>query len=150
MNLHVRQATIHDLDGLALLFDQYRVFYGQVSDTEKARAFLFDRFQHHESVIFLAEDRHEGNLAGFTQLYPVFSSVSMQRLWLLNDLFVAAHYRRQGVANRLLDAAKDFAVRTKAKGLELSTAVDNDTAQRLYEKLGYQKDESFYHYFLRV
>ena len=150
MEFEIRQVTINDLEELAILFDRYRIFYGQTSDLEKASSFLFDRFEHGESVIFIAEDRKANKLAGFTQLYPIFSSVSMKRLWLLNDLFVEEIYRRQGIANRLLDAAKVFAVHTKAKGLELATAKDNYQAQKLYEKLGYVKDDEFFHYSLRV
>ena len=150
MQIEIRQATINDLEGLAVLFDQYRIFYGQASDIEKADAFLFDRFAHNESVIFVAEDKGANKPAGFTQLYPIFSSVSMKRVWLLNDLFVAETYRKQGIANGLLAAAKDFAERTKAKGIELATAMNNKGAQKLYEKMGYVRDTEFYHYFLGV
>ena len=150
MDFEIRQATINDLEKIAILFDKYRIFYGQTSDVERASSFLFDRFEHGESVIFIAEQRQANMLAGFTQLYPVFSSVSMKRLWVLNDLFVDEMYRKQGIANRLLDAAKAFAVHTKAKGIELSTATDNYQAQKLYEKMGYVKDEAFFHYYLRV
>ena len=58
--------------------------------------------------------------------------------------------RKKGVANALLDAAEEYAIKTKVKGLKLSTAFDNHNAQRLYERLGYRKDEEYYHYFLSV
>ena len=54
MQIDVRQATIDDLAGIAVLFDQYRIFYGQATDLESAYAFLFERFEHNESVIFVA------------------------------------------------------------------------------------------------
>ena len=63
-------------------------------------------------------------MIGFTQLYPSFSSISMRRIWILNDLFVAEDRRGRGAAQRLLDAAKAYAVETNAKGLALSTAVE--------------------------
>jgi len=146
----VRQATIEDLKELSVLFDQYRVFYGQASDLHGAEQFLWEKFEHRESVIFIASHLESGKAAGFTQLYPSFSSVSMERLWTLNDLFVAPAHRGQGVAGQLLEAAGRFALHTRAKGLQLSTAIDNTTAQRLYESLGYVRDEEFYHYFLKV
>jgi ribosomal protein S18 acetylase RimI-like enzyme len=74
----------------------------------------------------------------------------MQRLWLLNDLFVMEQGRRKGIAEKLMNAAKDFAILTRAKGLTLSTAIDNHYAQRLYERLGYKKDDGFVQYFLRL
>ena len=146
MSISIYQATINDLKQLVPLFDAYRVFYKQPSDKEGAEKFLFERFEHGESVIFMAKDNEEA--VGFTQLYPIFSSVSMQRLWLLNDLFVMEQGRRKGIAEKLMNAAKDFATLTSAKGLILSTATDNHDAQRLYERLGYKKDDGFVQYFL--
>lgn len=145
MTANVRHATIHDLDIIVPLFDAYRGFYGQPSDAARARAFLAERFQHHESVIFLALD-HSGAAVGFTQLYPVFSSVSCTRKYLLNDLFVVPAARRSGAARALLVAAADFARAQGAASLSLSTGVGNTTAQRLYESLGWTRDESFYEY----
>ena len=137
------------LDALAVLFDGYRVFYGQPSDLEKARAFLEERLANEESVIF-AVTSEAGELLGFTQLYPLFSSVQARRVWLLNDLFVARHARRQGVGEMLMEAARHFAVETGAKGLALETGVENAGAQALYEKLGYERQEGTYWYFLGV
>lgn len=48
----------------------------------------------------------------------------------------------------MLEEARRYAVQIKAKGIELSTAVNNLQAQRLYERNGYVKDQDFYHYFL--
>ncbi|RUT30618.1 GNAT family N-acetyltransferase [Paenibacillus zeisoli] len=149
-NYRVHQASIEDLDELAKLFDEYRVFYGQASDIEGARGFLFDRFEHQESIIFCVRNSDTRQIIGFTQLYPLFSSISMRRLLLLNDLYVDEAYRKQGIGQLLLDVAKDYAGKVRAKGLQLSTAVTNSTAQSLYERNGYVRDHEFYHYFLGV
>jgi ribosomal protein S18 acetylase RimI-like enzyme len=149
-HLKVTQATIENLDELASLFNEYRVFYGQESDLDGAKQFLFERTRSLESIIFLVFNIDEQRAIGFTQLYPSFSSVSMKRTWILNDLYVIEQYRKQGVAKLLLDAAKTYAIKTKAKGLGLSTAIDNHIAQRLYEKNGYKKDTEYYHYFFNV
>lgn len=146
----VKQAAINDLEELAALFNEYRIYYEQDSDIEGARQFLFDRFEHRESVIFLVTDEEKEKGVGFTQLYPVFSSISMQRTWILNDLYIREEFRKRGAAKLLLDAARSYAVQTKAKGLELSTGVDNHIAQRLYEQYGFKKDTDFYQYFLKV
>jgi len=132
MSTQIHQATIRDLHLLVDVFDQYRIFYGEPSDKQSAETFLFDKFEHNESVIFIARDEKFTYSAGFTQLYSIFSSVSLKRKWLLNDLFVVKAFRKQGVAERLMNAAKDFAIRTKSKGLELSTSSDNVPAQKLY------------------
>ena len=126
-SIAVRQAVFADLDALVKLFDAYRMFYGQVSDPAGARTFLGQRFEHAQSVVLIAEERD--NALGFTQLYPSFSSLSMARTFLLNDLFVAPHQRRKGVGKVLLQAAADFARHVGAVRLTLSTAVTNAPAQ---------------------
>lgn len=145
----VRQATVHDLDAVAPLFDAYRQFYGQPPDLARARAFLAERFRHHESVILLATGT-DGTALGFVQLYPVFSSVRATRAYLLNDLFVVAGARRHGVARALLEAAAAFARANGAASLSLSTALDNRAAQRLYESLGWVRDTGFCEYNLSL
>jgi len=146
----ITQATIEQLEEVTLLFDQYRIFYGQATDMVNARIFISDKLEHNESVILLAREREEGKAVGFAQMYPSFSSISMKKMWILNDLFVIEKYRRQGIAQSLLDAATNVARTTKAKGIELATASDNIQAQRLYERNGYIQDEVYYHYFLEV
>ena len=149
MTFQIRQATILDLDMLAPLFDGYRQFYGQPADLARAHDFLAERFRHHESLILLARDEHGGGL-GFTQLYPLFSSVRMVRTWLLNDLFVMPSARRQGVAAALLTVAAEHARALGAASLSLSTALDNASAQALYESLGWQRDRQFCEYSLAL
>ena len=78
--------------------------------------------------------------AGFTQLYPIFSSVRTARTWLLNDLFVAEHARRGGVARALLNAAAEFGRSEGAAGLVLETTVDNAPARALYRAAGWHED----------
>jgi GNAT superfamily N-acetyltransferase len=147
----IMRATTTDLDAAAPLFDAYRQFYGQRSDVAAARAFLDERLRRDESVIFLAvADVGGGEALGFTQLYPSFSSVSLRRLWILNDLFVAPNGRRGGVGRRLLERAREWAIETEAKGLVLATAVTNSTARALYESCGWQRDDEFQHYHLFV
>ncbi len=146
----VKQATIDNLEEIAYLFNEYRIFYKQESDLEGARCFLFDRFEHRESIIYIANEGESNKTIGFTQLYPSFSSVSMMRSWILNDLFVVNEYRSRGVAQLLLDSARLYTEQTKAKGLGLSTAIDNIKAQRIYERNGYKRDNEFYHYYLSL
>jgi ribosomal protein S18 acetylase RimI-like enzyme len=143
----IRRATRDDAEPLARLFDAYRVFYGQPTDLTAARAFLDERLDRDESVIFLAEDE-DGRLCGFVQLYPAFSSVSTPpgRFWLLNDLYVEEQMRRHGIGRALMERAERHARETGAVGLTLSTAIDNLRAHRLYESVGYRRDTGFFVY----
>ena len=139
--LHVRQATVLDVDLLAPLFDGYRQFYRQKSEPDRIRRFLLDRFEHNQSVIFLAEK--DGAPIGFTQLYPSFSSGALARIYILNDIFVDPAVRRAGAGAALLEAAADHGRRVGAIRLVLSTELTNSTAQALYEKMGWKRNTEF-------
>lgn len=143
-----RQAVLADLDALASLLDAYRQFYGQSSDLAAARSFLKARFEHGQSIVFLAES--QGQTVGFTQLYPSFSSVSMARVFVLNDLYVDPQARRTGVASALLKAAQNHAQNLGAVRLSLNTDVQNRSAQALYDAMGWQRDQQFYAYHLHL
>ncbi|WP_374720961.1 GNAT family N-acetyltransferase [Peribacillus tepidiphilus] len=146
--MEIYQATLSDLKEVSNLFNLYRLFYKQPSNLNGAELFISERLKNQESVIFVAVD--QGKYLGFTQLYPSFSSVSMKRTWILNDLYVHEEARKKGVAQKLLETAKEYALSTGAKSLELQTAPDNKDAQRLYEKNGYKADSSFLNYSLNL
>lgn len=144
MNITIRKATINDVELIAPLFDGYRIFYKQTSDLVGAEKFISDRIKKNESVIFFAEENNKA--VGFTQLYPIFSSVGMKRTWLLNDLFVDPNARGKGVADALLQTAQQFGAETNSRWLMLQTAVDNYAAQKVYERNGWKKEQEFFTY----
>ena len=96
-----------------------------------------------ESTIFVAAQ--DEVLIGFTQLYPIFSSVGLKKAWLLNDLYVDEHFRKQGVAAALLDMARQYGIRTGAGWLMLQTGSNNFIAQGLYEKQGWLRENDFFY-----
>lgn len=140
MPLAIQRVTAAELDAVVPLFDAYRQFYEQPSDLPRARAWLEQRLQRDESVILLASD--DGRAVGFTQLYPMFSSVRTGRLWILNDLYVDANARRSGAGRALLDAAATFAREDGAVGIVLETTRDNDTARALYRAAGWEEAQT--------
>ena len=142
--ISIKKATADHIKELVPLFDQYRVFYEQVSDESAALHFLTERFNKGECTVFIAEVNEIP--AGFTLLYTSFSSVSLQAVFILNDLYVAEEYRNQGIGKLLLEKAKEHCRELNYKGLALETAVDNP-AQQLYEKLDWKKDTHCFHYF---
>lgn len=131
------KAHIEHLDLITPLFDAYRVFYRKPSNKEAAKQFIFERLKNKESIIFLA--LVDNKAVGFTQLYPSFSSVSMQSIYILNDLYVDKDYRKQGIGVALLNRAKQLCKEQHYKGLGLQTETTNP-AQHLYESLGWKKD----------
>ncbi|MGG4095027.1 GNAT family N-acetyltransferase [Paenibacillus lautus] len=148
--IHIYQAELKDLDKAAALFNQYRQFYKREDDLNGAEEYIRERLTRGDSVMYLADYNSGETLitAGFLQLYPSFSSLSMTSLWILNDLYVDSEYRGLGIGRKLLDQAKAHALQTGAKGLTLSTQLHNVTAQHLYESSGYVQDEEFAYYYL--
>lgn len=144
----VRQAILADIEALVPLFDGYRQFYGRDSDPAAARDFLMERFNHGESVLFIAHDANSP--VGFAQLYPSFSSVSLARTFILNDLFVHEPSRKKGVGFKLMAAAVEFAKSLGAVRVSLSTATGNEAAQTLYQSAGWKRDEQFFVYHFAI
>lgn len=139
-------ATAVHVDELAKLFDAYRMFYRKPGDIAGAVKFLNERLERKDSIIYLATESN-GDLAGFTQLYPLYSSTRMQRLWLLNDLFVRPESRGRGYSKLLIERAKALAIETGAAGLTLETEMTNHIGNRLYPDVGFELDTEHNYYF---
>jgi GNAT superfamily N-acetyltransferase len=137
----ILRATIDQLNDLILLFDDYRVFYKQQSDLEKTRTFLTERLQNKDSVIFVAYPCNKP--VGSTQRCPLFSSVSLERMYLLNDLFVDSVSRGKGIGEALINKAKQLCITKHQKGIAIQTAADNP-AQELYQRLGFELDSDLH------
>lgn len=148
MGIVIQKAEHGDLDKVAPLFSQYRVFYEQSSSPEKERAYLDARMQRGECTILLASG--EQGPAGFVLMYPTFDSVDLAGVCVLHDLFVAPDQRRKGIGRALMKAAHEFARGTGASRVDLSTAVTNTVAQPLYESMGYERDSEFFSYSLTL
>ena len=144
--IHIRQAALEDMEALVALFDAYRVWYEKPSDPQGAEDFLRARMEQGESIVYLACEGEA--VVGFTQLYPLFSSTRMKRLWLLNDLFVDAAHRGKGISKLLLERAKTLARETGACEVMLETAKTNDIGNQLYSSAGFElgTDFNWYHW----
>ncbi|MET6996373.1 GNAT family N-acetyltransferase [Chitinophaga defluvii] len=146
--MEIVQATAMHLNEVAVLFDAYRTWYHQEPDFHGALAYIDDRLRLQDSVIYIAMEGEE--IVGFTQLYPIFSSVRMKKSWLLNDLYVLEAHRGKGAASALLDKAARLAEDTGAGWILLQTDITNTNAQALYEKKGYVRDTTCYYYYREV
>ena len=130
MSPTIRKAEESDLAGIAGLFDLYRVYYKKDPDMDSGKQFLAERIRKKDSVIFVALTGNK--IVGFTQLYPLFSSLQMKRSWLLNDLFVLEEYRGKGISRQLINAAKQLAKETNAAWVMLETEKTNTVGNKLY------------------
>ncbi|KYG35989.1 N-acetyltransferase family protein [Priestia endophytica] len=146
--MHIIKACVTDYKKVAVLFNEYRVFYKQKSDIKAAERFIYERLHNKESVIFLALE--EAEAVGFAQLYPSFTSIGIKRIIILNDLYVTEKTRGSGVGAALLQKVKEYGKQEEIGSIVLQTAKDNARAQHLYEKLGYQKDDHYFYYSLSL
>ncbi len=147
--IKISPANIEFIDTAASLFNEYRKFYNQESDIKKAKSFLLERIKNNESIIFVSFDDND-NATGFMQLYPSFSSVSVRKTYILNDLYIDKDNRGKGIGRLLINAAKDFAKENGVTKISLTTAKTNKTAQNLYESENYVKDDEYVVYNLEV
>jgi len=149
--MRIVQATLEHLDLLTPLFVKYREFYGELPFPDSSRTFLEKRLRREESVIYLAlHDDDDSKLLGFCQLYPSFSSLSLKRVWILNDIYVAEDARRQLVADHLIQKARKMARESHAVRMRVSTSSNNEVAQKVYESIGFKEDTQFKNYVLPI
>lgn len=144
--MKIERIGLSHLDELATLFDAYRVWYRMPANLDGARRFLTDRITKDEAIIFGAFDEDD-RMVGFTQLYPLFSSTRMGRLWLLNDLFVAPTSRGQGISILLIDRAKSLSIETNAVGILLETEKSNQIGNQLYPRADFHLESGSNYYF---
>jgi len=148
MSIEIIRADAAHTNQLAPLFSAYRQFYEQSTDSVAEKAYLEQRLQNDQCVIFLASN--SGRPAGFVLLYPTFDSVELSQVWVLHDLYIAADQRRIGLGRSLMETAHGFCRNQGASRVDLATAVSNTVAQPLYESMGYVRDTEFYSYSLSL
>lgn len=145
----VRRASNTDLNQLAVLFDEYRQFYGSSANFKESFDFLNQRFSNQQSVIFI--HIKDEVITGFVLLYLGFSSLACSTYYILDDVYVTPRFRRQGSAKQLIDTAILFARHENALRISLETQKNNFQSHKLYEQMGFVKDDEFqtYHCFLK-
>lgn len=141
--MYVERVTLEMVEQVVPLFDGYRQFYGQQEDKQAAQQFLEERISKEESIIFIA--LVDGEAAGFVQLYPIFSSVSLKRAYILNDLYVDPQFRQQGAGKRLMEKSFAYCEENNTRFVALETAKDNIQAQKLYEQMGMNQEEMLHY-----
>ena len=145
MKYKIIKATKNNIDQIGELFDLYRQFYKFKSNIKESTTYIRERINNNESIIYFAlTENHDS--AGFVQLYETFGSLHLGKIIILYDLFVKNTYRKFGIGEKLIKKSHNYAKSIGAKSIELSTAKNNLTAQSLYEKIGYIRDNEFYSY----
>ena len=140
----VRRAVQEDLNQLAILFDEYRQFYGSSSNIQQSYHFLKQRFDNQQSIIFIHVK--DEIFTGFVLLYLGFSSVACSTYYILDDVYINTINRQQGSAKQLIDTAILFAQQQNAIRISIETQKNNYQSHQLYEQMGFVKDSEFQTY----
>lgn len=146
-----RKANIQDLEQLTNLFDQYVVFYKKPSNFEKHNNFLKERIENNEATIFVAcDDENPSKVIGFALIYITFSSLALNKILILNDLFVDGSVRKNGIGKQLIQETIALAKEIGSQTIRLRTAKSNNAAQKLYHKMGFVREDYLYSYDLTI
>ena len=145
MDFKIIKAEEKHIEKIGILFDLYRQFYKYESNLIKSTNYIKDRINNNESIIFIAiNDANEA--IGFVQLYETFGSLDLGKIIILDDLYVKEDHRKNNIGRKLMIKSHEYAKKSNAKRIQLSTAIDNYIGQSLYESLGYVKDANSYTY----
>ena len=147
----ITTVTDADLPELLPLMRAYCDFYG-VDPADEAllamsRALIAD--PEREGTQVIARDE-AGRPTGFATVFWTWSTLSGSRIGIMNDLFVAEAARGTGVAEALIEECARLCRERGATSLDWTTARDNHRAQRLYERVGADRDERWLDYSLDV
>ncbi|MDV6235979.1 GNAT family N-acetyltransferase [Leptospira ellisii] len=147
--MKVETARTEDLSALVRLFGEYRKFYGKKAEPESEKNYVLARMEAGDSHLCVARDE-KGETVGFAQCYFTFSSLSMCKILILNDLYVAPSSRGQNAAKKIIEHVIEFSKDNGFRGIALETAASNSIARKIYEGFGFTNEDSFLHYYLEV
>lgn len=136
----VAPVSAAEFEDLLPLIADYQRFYRAEPDADRNREF-FRRFLAPSEEGLLLGAREAGNFRGYACLYWHFSSTKAREAVLMNDLFVVAEARGNGVGRALIEASAAVGRERGAAVLEWSTEPGNATAQRLYDTTGAERSE---------
>lgn len=133
----IRVARVSDVEAVLPLFRRYQAHYSQLTTAteEKTRAFLVDLVSRPDQGFALVAETESG-VVGFATGFVTVSGVLAERMVHLGDLYVDSHFRRQGVATKLISGVVDQA---RSRGLALVrwlSLASNTELNQWYESLG--------------
>ena len=143
--------TAADLPELLPLMRAYCDFYEVAPSDEAllamARELIDDPAKEGVQLIARSED---GRAIGFATIFWTWSTLTASRVAVMNDLFLDPAARGGGAAEQLIDACAERAREHGATELAWTTGHDNERAQRLYDRIGAQRDPRWLDYSLPV
>ena len=133
--MQIETVTAQTFERVLPLIAAYQRFYKAEPDDARNRAHFGGLLDEHAAGIqFVALDE-AGQALGFATLYFPLGSVSPGVACLMNDLFVVPETRGQGIGRALILHCLSYAKAHGFPKIHWQTALDNHTAQRLYDSL---------------
>jgi GNAT superfamily N-acetyltransferase len=130
-----------DLEHLLPLMRAYCDFYDVHPADERllalSRALVAD--PEREGVQLIARDGDRA--VGFATIYWSWATTSAERIGVMNDLYVAPEARGTGTAEALIEACRAECERRRAGKLTWQTALDNERAKALYDRIGATREQ---------
>ena len=135
----VRAAAVSDFDEWLRLWDGYNEFYGRVGDARLPQVLTemtWARFFDENEPMYALVAEVDGAVIGMAHYLFHRSTTSFAPICYLQDLFTSPDARRNGVGTRLIGAVLRKAKEAGSLRLYWQTHEDNETARRLYDKIG--------------
>lgn len=133
MSISIRPITPADKVRWLELFKEYIIFYKSKLSDEQFEL-TWQRLNSNFNITGLLAEK-EGQVVGFTHYIFRPSTWEVEDFCYLEDLYVDPKVRGGGVGRALIKAVEDIAIAKGSKRLYWTTAPDNETARKLYEKV---------------
>ena len=85
----------------------------------------------------------DGRLVGNVSVYPASWPTDMGSAWIIANVGVHPDFQRRGIAHQLMQASMEMIRKRNGRTSILQVDHDNNTAVRLYERLGFVKERTF-------
>ena len=133
MSISIRPITQSDKTRWLELFKEYIVFYkSSLSDAQFE--LTWQRINSEFNIKGLVAEV-ENKIVGFTHYIWRPSTWEVEDFCYLEDLYVDPKNRKSGVGRALIKAVEEIASAKGSKRLYWTTAPDNETARKLYDKV---------------
>ncbi len=128
-----------DVPDLLPMLRAYCDFYRVDPPDERLRALVTALIDNPAEGLQLIARDSDGTPLGFATVYWTWQTLYAARVGVLNDLFVAPASRGSGAGRALIERCRELCRDRGAEKLVWETALDNTTAQRLYDGIGAEK-----------
>jgi GNAT superfamily N-acetyltransferase len=133
MSIKVRPIVEADKTRWLELFKEYIIFYKSKLSDEQFEL-TWKRINSEFNINGLVAEI-DGRIVGFTHYIFRPSTWAVEDFCYLEDLYVDPKVRGGGVGRALIKAVEDIAIAKGSKRLYWTTAPDNETARKLYDKV---------------